>query len=388
MIQVSFGQWRYREAGNNFDGIIKIASVRGSGSKQYYRYPSLIINNFINETSGINFYISDAGFYQSGTGVGIEFYFDNQTKIYECNDLSISGDGKSIFMQSFNEAGKRFNEITKIEMIGLFKKFSKVTFRISDRFGKTNITYTLKGSGSAINQAIPGINAMLLSIDKANRVQLDYQKNKIKLRDSLVDALRKDRFVEASLKSVKNQLNKYLNLDGYSSPYSKKYKRIIGLILFPKGVKENFQGQFDIMVRFEDLSTELITGNQMVSPDSPWFDEYDEKKAQQNKAYYGYIDNLDEKFQKFKIPKLIEAVYKKANSKSITSYPEWSIDEIDSIKATISRPFGKKIMDIKVKYYVNKPDMWPEIKSTISIRNLNITVDQLKKVGLEPLIEF
>lgn len=388
IIQVTFGQWDFEESGNNFDGIVKMASVRGAGSAQYYRYPSLVINNFINAASGINFYLNNTGYYQERTGVGVEFYFDNQTKVYEVSNLSISGDGNSLFMNSFTERNKPFPEITKIEMIGMFKKYSQVTFRVSDRFGSSTVKFSLSGSTSAINKAIPDIDNMLEVINSVKEKERNYANTKVQFRDSILELLRKDKFTDISLNSIKDELDKYLNLGDYDSPYRKKYSRIIDFILNPKLIDGKFEGDFDIFVKFSDLSQETVFGRKRVQPDSPWFSDYDNKVAQQFERQYRYIEDLDEKFQKFKIPRLIEAVYKQARSKSISSYPSWTIDEIDSLKATISRPFRDKIMDLKVIFYVNKPDMWPEIRNTITVRNLNITVEELKEVGLKPLIEF
>ncbi|MDA9357237.1 hypothetical protein N9R05_03395 [Flavobacteriaceae bacterium] len=93
----SLGQsWKYSEGGNAFDGKYKTSIVTGVGTKYPYKSPSLVINKF--EGKSINFYISDAGFFQDGTGIGVLWVFDNEPNtIYTTPYTSISSDGKILF---------------------------------------------------------------------------------------------------------------------------------------------------------------------------------------------------------------------------------------------------------------------------------------------------
>ena len=73
----SFGQtWKYSEGGNTFDGKYKTSIVTGVGNNFPYTKPSIVINRF--EGKSINFYISDGGFFQAGTGIRVLWVFDNK----------------------------------------------------------------------------------------------------------------------------------------------------------------------------------------------------------------------------------------------------------------------------------------------------------------------
>ena len=74
---ISFGQtWKYSEGGNAFDGKYKTSIVTGIGSNFPYQKPSLVVNKF--EGESINFYISDAGYFQENTGISVLWVFDNE----------------------------------------------------------------------------------------------------------------------------------------------------------------------------------------------------------------------------------------------------------------------------------------------------------------------
>ena len=150
----SFGQtWKYSEGGDAFDGKYKTSVVTGVGTNFPYNKPSIVINKF--EGKSINFYISDGGYFQDGTGIKVLWVFDNEPDIiYSTYDYSISNDGKILFFSEFNNpdgAGK----LKPIDIIEKLTLANKVTVRMSDDYGSNDIVFSLSGSTRAINFVIP-----------------------------------------------------------------------------------------------------------------------------------------------------------------------------------------------------------------------------------------
>lgn len=122
--------WKFTSGGNDFDGRYKTSSVVGAGNKYPYKTPSLVINRFSENKEDMNFYISDAGFYQKNTGIKIYWVFNNEpNSIYSTYDYSISSSGKILFIEEINSPDSE-DKISKFEFIEKLKNASTVSVRI------------------------------------------------------------------------------------------------------------------------------------------------------------------------------------------------------------------------------------------------------------------
>ena len=149
---ISAQTWKHKSAENAFDGKYRMASVSGTDSNYPYHKPSLVIN-LVNENS-LNFYIADAGYYQSVYDIEIFWVFDNEpNSMYLSNNLTKSPNGKIIFLEDFKntESGEYFH---KLEFIEKLKSANKIDIRIKNRFGKNDIVFPLSGSTQSINFVI------------------------------------------------------------------------------------------------------------------------------------------------------------------------------------------------------------------------------------------
>jgi hypothetical protein len=150
---VLFAQtWSFESGGNAFDGKYKTASIIGKGNDYPYDKPLLVIN-FYNEES-LNFYIADAGYYQSLSDIEILWVFNNEPNVlYKSYDFSISEDGKILFLDDFknSETGEL---LYKLEFIEKLKSASRVDVRIENKYGKNDIVFSLNGSTKGIDFVI------------------------------------------------------------------------------------------------------------------------------------------------------------------------------------------------------------------------------------------
>ncbi|MDT0691248.1 hypothetical protein RM549_15740 [Salegentibacter sp. F188] len=144
--------WKHKSSENAFDGKYRIASVTGTGNDYPYHKPTLVIN--LVKENLLNFYIADAGYYQSVYDIEIFWVFDNEPNLmYLSRNLSKSPDGKIIFLDDFKNTntGEYFH---KLEFIEKLKSANKVDVRIKNRFGKNDIVFPLSGSTQSINFVI------------------------------------------------------------------------------------------------------------------------------------------------------------------------------------------------------------------------------------------
>lgn len=143
--------WKYQSGGNTFDGKYKTASIQGKGNDNPYTKPLLVINKF-NE-SDLNFYISSSGYYNDADDVEVVFALNGDGEnLYLATDLSLSDDGKTIFLSSF---ASNKEVLLNYEMINLLKSSSKLEVRIRDNYGRNDLKFSLSGSQKAINYVIP-----------------------------------------------------------------------------------------------------------------------------------------------------------------------------------------------------------------------------------------
>ena len=145
--------WTYKKSGNAFDGEYKVALVTGKGNNLLYNKPTLILNKFL-KTNNLNFYITNAGYFNSNENLSFRFIFDNEIdSIYSLKSNSLSKDGKTIFLESL------INEVTEEELnifkfLNKLKVANKLFVRYSDEYGNKDITFPLAGSFKAIEFVI------------------------------------------------------------------------------------------------------------------------------------------------------------------------------------------------------------------------------------------
>ena len=157
--------WKSSEGGNAFDGKYKTSSIRGKGNNFPYNSPLLVVNRF--DGKDINFYIADAGFFQSDTGIQVLWLFDSEPEtIYYSLGFTISKDGKILFFNKFKSNENEKLEFEAIEIIEKLTVADEVVMRVSDNYGSNDIVFSLSGSSRAISFVLPKDERQIL-IDKA-----------------------------------------------------------------------------------------------------------------------------------------------------------------------------------------------------------------------------
>lgn len=191
-----YGQsWKYNAGGNAFDGNYKTSYVVGKGTDFPYDEPTLVINQFKEET--INFYISGAGYFAHSKDLEILFVFSNELKIfYEAVSPTISEDGKIIFLGYFRNL-KTKELLTNVEFILLLKKGNELNVRVKDHNSKNDVVFGLSGSAKAINFVVPKklFEYQLLIVKKAKqklveekrieKIKVEQRKDYVKNIDSM-----------------------------------------------------------------------------------------------------------------------------------------------------------------------------------------------------------
>lgn len=381
MIQVSIGQWNYNEGGNSFDGKYKVASVKGIGTDYPYVAPILVVNKF--DTGSENFYIGDSGYWQEDSGISIRFYFDESETVYSVYDWGYSSDNKQLFFREFNNPLIKGEKLSKYEIMDLLRKYSKVTFRIENDYGRNTLVFYLKGSSAAINKVYPDLDLSISLEKKARLAEKVKAANASKVRDQLIEKLKKEKVTSSSIERIQRELDQRMGLGIWSGINDVVY--IKDIIIRPKSYKKEFDGDLDVFLVYEDDTEVEIYGTFIVERGAPIYARLEQIKLEEAAKIESEIAALGEIFQKFKIPRLIKAVKDQVKKKSELSYPKWEIGDVKEIKATIDRPFRDKIMGLKLILMVQ--GVGP-VKITMIVADLDIKLNELTEAGLEPLIEF
>ena len=357
----SFGQtWKYSEGGNAFDGKYRTSIVTGVGTNFPYTKPSIVINKF--EGKSINFYISDGGFFQDGTGIRVLWVFDNEPDIlYSVYDYSISSDGKILFFAEFNNPDGS-GKLKPIDIIEKLTLANKVTLRMSDDYGSNDIVFSLRGSTKAINFVIPKEERQQM-IDKglAERNVLGEAegKNQIVL-DDLMKKANEEKLSSSSLSTLKSSIEKDLGLSYYTGMGTgKKYKSISVEADIGDSMFEAY-GYVDVFYVLDDGSKEEIYGSWTVEMDAPIFVRLKEEKAKEelelaNKLEIDkkYLDSLLSKYQRDDIiSSLKDRIIKESEKYS----KEFLIQNIEKIEMTISdfATYSKKFNRYLISVYLKE----------------------------------
>lgn len=403
--------WKYENGGDAFDGKYKTSFVKGSGSKFPYNDPILAINKY-DKNSTSNFYISSAGFFQEGTGVKILWVFNTEPDIiYSTYDWSYSSDGKTLFFVEFNDPNSD-NKISKYEFMEKLKSASRVSVRISDKYGTNTLTFSLSGSTKAIDFVLPNLNDLISDVESKRKIKNEFKEVKKTELNRLLEILKNQKISESSMSILKNQIETdlgigLLGLEGtgeiYKSIKLSPYKQ--------KGMFESY-GYVNVFYVLEDGTEKEIYGSFKVDKDSPLFNQINEEKLIKQKQINEekLIKEKQLEFEKIRLKKilskyqnssLIEMMIKKIQSEQrLTSFPKWQLSKVKDVKAVFSNFQYGKIWDIKLKIIFSEfTDVEKKFNSqivkdgfvmtgNIYPSDLGITKKNLKKMGGKMNVEF
>lgn len=323
-LQSNAQSWKKSSGGDAFDGKYRTSSVRGSGGDFPYENPTLVINKF--DSGSLNFYISGAGYWQSGTGVSVRWVFSNEPNtIYSTYDFSFSSDGKIIFLEEFNNPVNNAMKLSKKEFIKKLQVASNVQVRISNDYGNNSMKFSLSGSTNAINFVLPNLAKDLKEIEKANEIKLEG----LKVQDSLKEvAYGKIRNNFARLKFDKYDMDKVINhllenekedaLINFDSVYFRKgtyepsetYKYVDAYALYNDGTSEQINGIFNYG-EGSDMAKEVLAADKIAKEAAELYEK--EQKEIAYKTFDVFTDRLEARIA---INKVKSELYKNFTKKS------------------------------------------------------------------------
>ena len=404
-INVSAQSWKYENGGDAFDGKYKTSFVKGTGSNYPYNKPILAINKYDTSTA-VNFYISSAGYFQEGTDVNIMWVFNTEPDvIYSTYDWSYSSDGKTIFLREFNDP-KSDNKISKYEFMKKLKSASKVSARISDKYGTNTLTFSLSGSTKAIDFVLPNLNDLISDVESKRKIKNEFKEVKKTELNRLLEILKNQKISESSMSILKNQIETdlgigLLGLEGTGETYTSiklsPYKQ--------KGMFESY-GYVNVFYVLEDGTEKEIYGSFKVDKDSPLFKKIEEEKIlkekqqkeeellreKQQKIRNENIKReneiLNKLLVKYKIYDLKKEIFGAVMSEKFlltNSTESWEINKIQKVSVIISNFKFKKYwsMDVIIRLNDNK-----KIIRNVMIAHLKLTKKQLKSIGGKESVEF
>ena len=403
--------WKYENGGDAFDGKYKTSFVKGSGSKFPYNDPILAINKYENSPA-VNFYISSAGYFQENTSVKILWVFNTEPDvIYSTYDWSYSSDGKTLFFVKFNDPNSD-NKISKYEFMEKLKSASRVSVRISDKYGTNTLTFSLSGSTKAIDFVLPNLNDLISDVESKRKIKNEFKEVKKTELNRLLEILKNQKISESSMSILKNQIETdlgigLLGLEGTGETYTSiklsPYKQ--------KGMFESY-GYVNVFYVLEDGTEKEIYGSFKVDKDSPLFNQINEEKLikqkqinEENLIKEKQLESekirLKKILSKYQNSSLIEMMIKKIQSEQrLTSFPKWQLSKVKDVKAVFSNFQYGKIWDIKLKIIFSEfTDVEKKFNSqivkdgfvmtgNIYPSDLGITKKNLKKMGGKMNVEF
>ena len=397
--------WKYENGGDAFDGKYKTSFVKGTGSNYPYNKPVLAINKFDND-SQINFYISSAGYFQEDTGVKILWVFNTEPNvIYSTYDWSYSSDGENIFLKKFNDPNSD-NKISRYEFIKKLKLASKVSVRVSNKYGSNDLTFSLSGSTKAIDFVLPNLKDLISEVESERQIKNKFKEEKKLELNKLLEILKTQKISKSSMSILKNKIETdlgigLLGLDGTGESYAS-----IKLLPYKqKGMFENF-GYVDVFYVLEDGTEKEIYGSYKVDKDSPLFKKIEEEKLlrekqqkqqkllreEQQKLINENIKReneiLNKLLVKYKLDALKKEIFDAVMSEQYlltNSTESWEVNKIQKVSVIISNFKYKKYwsMDVIIRLNDNK-----KITRNVMIAHLKLTKKQLKSIGGKGSVEF
>jgi hypothetical protein len=402
---VSAQIWKYENGGSAFDGKYKTSFIKGLGSEFPYNKPILAINKF-DKNSSINFYISSAGYFQEDTGVKILWVFNTEPNvIYSTYDWSYSSDGKIIFFKEFNDPNSD-NKISRYEFIEKLKLASKVSVRISNKYGSNDLTFSLSGSTKAIDFVLPNLKDLISDVVYKRQIKNKFKEEKKIELNKLLEILKTQKISESSMSILKNKIKTDLGIGllgqkGTGESYT-------SLKVYPfkeKGMFESFR-YVNVFYVLEDGTEKEIYGSYKVGKDSPLFKKFEEEKLlrekqqkeekllreKQQKIRNENIKReneiLNKLLVKYKLDALKKEIFGAVMSEQYlltNSTESWEVNQIQKVSVIISNFKFKKYwsMDVIIRLNDNK-----KIIRNVMIAHLKLTKKQLKSIGGKVSVEF
>ena len=387
----SFSQtWKYSEGGNTFDGKYRTSSVSGVGTNYPYTSPTLVINKF--EGNGVNFYISNGGYFQENTGISVLWVFDNEPDTqYSTYDYSISSDGKILFFTEFNNpdgAGK----LKPVDIIEKITLANKVTVRMKDNFGSNDIVFSLSGSTKAVNFVLPKEERQEMiasAIAERNALEELEGKNQ-RILDDLMKIATEEKLSSSSLSSLKSTLEQNLGLSYYSGTGTgKAYKSILLEGNLSDRMFESY-GYVDLYYILDDGTKEKIYGSWTVEMNAPIFERLKEEKAKEELELANKLEDdnahLDSLLSKYQRDDLISILNENITKESQKYSKEFDIQDIKSVKISLSGYRYQKYWDCKVEIFLTNGKT--KQMDVSAIYDLEITNKALKAIGGKADIAF
>lgn len=404
---VSAQSWKYENGGDAFDGKYKTSFVKGTGSNYPYNKPILAINKY-DKSPAVNFYISSAGFFQEGTDVNIIWVFNTEPDvIYSTYDWSYSSDGKTIFLREFNDP-KSDNKISKYEFMEKLKSASKVSARISNKYGTNNLTFSLSGSTKAIDFVLPNLKDLISDVESERQIKNKFKEEKKIELNKLLEILKTQKISESSMSILKNQIETDLGIgllgqegtgETYTSIKLSPYKQ--------KGMFESY-GYVNVFYVLEDGTEKEIYGNYKVDKDSPLFKKIEEerliKEKQIEEERLVKEKQIEEEkvrlkkiLSKYQNPSLIEEMLKVIqDEQKYSRFPKWQLSQVQDIKAIFSKFLYGKIWEVRLKIIFSElTEAQKKLNSKgfvmtkiIYISDFGITKKNLKQMGGKLNTEF
>lgn len=387
----SFGQtWKFSEGGDAFDGKYKTSSIRGVGTKYPYTSPTLVINKF--EGRAINFYISDGGFFQKKTGIGVLWVFDNEPDTrYTTYDYSISSDGKILFFTEFNNP----NGSGKLKPVDIIEKLTlanKVTVRMEDDYGSNDIVFSLSGSTKAVNFVFPKEERqqMIASAMAERNALADVEGENQLILDDLIKTATEEKLSSSSLSSLKSKFEQNLGLSYYSGMGTgKRYKSILVEGNLSDKMFESY-GYVDLFYILDDGSKEEIYGSWTVEMDAPIFLRLKEEKAKEELELANKLENdnkhLKSLLSKYQRDDIVNILMENITKESKKRNNEFNIQDAESVKITLSKYEFKKYWNCKVEILLNNGIT--RVIDNIYIYDLEISNKDLKTLGGKAEVAF
>lgn len=367
--------WDYRLGGDVFDGEYKTCYIRGTGNEFPYNEPLLAINKY-SQAEEINFYIADAGYFQEGTGIKIRWVFNNEpSKIYSTYSHTISRDGKNLFLNVFADPDN-YDKLSKIEFIDKLRKASKVTVRISDRYGENTLSFSLSGSSKAINFVIPNLSD-LIAVKDAEKIKEAEKQNKI---NELLKTISSVQLTEVSLAGLESELKQILSNSLFSG--DDQEVNFVSLKVRPHQKESLFinSGYVNVYCITEKGFEMSLSGSYAIKVNSPFYAKIGEEKKQIRNAEAQKIKQEKERvhkiLNKYSHQPLRLRIKEKIDQDVKSNSFEYS--DISNVEVKLSDKVSGKFRNVEIVITMASGSSWDTFTS---IDDLRISKKQLKSFG-------
>ena len=287
------------------------------------------------------------------------------------------------------------------------KSASKVSARISDKYGTNTLTFSLSGSTKAIDFVLPNLKDLISDVESERQIKNKFKEEKKVELNKLLEILKTQKISESSMSILKNKIETdlgigFLGLDGTGEIlYIYKSYR-------PISKKEclNHYGYVDVFYVLEDGTEKEIYGSFKVDKDSPLFKKIEEEKIlkekqqkeekllgeKQQKIRNENIKReneiLNKLLVKYKLDALKKEIFGAVMSEKYlltNSTESWEVNKIQKVSVIISNFKFKKYwsMDVIIRLNDNK-----KIIRNVMIAHLKLTKKQLKIIGGKANSEF